>query len=195
MKFRNININGQNINETIEVNDHESLFIYGNASGEANLELVLNAPESSFHLYGILVGTGTDKFTINTTSNHLAQNAVSRVHIKTVMFDNAEFNFNGMIKIQKKAQLSDAYLKNDNMILGDDAVVNSTPQLEISADDVKASHGVTIATIDDIEKYYLQSRGLTRTESEKLLVYGFINEIAGIHGVEVDAFNLLPNLG
>ena len=86
-------------------------------------------------------------------------------------------DFLGMINIDKIAQLSDAYLKNDNLMIGDDCKVNSSPQLEIKADDVKASHGVTISTIDDEQMYYLMSRSLSYKDSQDLLVSGFINDI------------------
>src|SRR3989338_2823131 len=91
--------------------------------------------------------------------------------------EGASANFYGIINIGKIAQLSDAYLKNDNLMIGDNCKVNSSPQLEIKADDVKASHGVTISTIDNEHMYYLMSRGISDKKSRDLLVTGFINDI------------------
>lgn len=193
MEYKTININNKKVKETIDVHGHKNLLLIGTESGEADIEIILREEDSSFNLYGILVGRNEDAFNVNVVSNHDTKNANSRVHIKTVLFDKAKFDFAGLIKIAPGAILSDAYLKNDNLVIGDDAVVNSSPQLEIKADDVKASHGVTISTISDVDQYYLRSRGLTDLQSKEILVEGFINEILQLSSSEIDVKSLVAS--
>ncbi len=163
--------------EKIIVKNHEDVYVTGNNGGNLDLEVVLEKEGASVNIYGIIIGKDADSYKIKTTSSHLAPNTNSRVHIKGVFMDSSNMDFSGMINIDKVAQLSDAYLKNDNLMIGDDCKVNSSPQLEIKADDVKASHGVTISTIDDEQMYYLMSRSLSYKDSQDLLVSGFINDI------------------
>lgn len=163
--------------EKIIVNKHEDIYVTGKNGGNLDLEVVLEKEGASVNIYGIIIGKDADSYKIKTTSSHMAPNTNSRVHIKGVFMDSSNMDFLGMINIDKLAQLSDAYLKNDNLMIGDDCKVNSSPQLEIKADDVKASHGVTISTIDDEQMYYLMSRSLSAKDSQDLLVSGFINDI------------------
>lgn len=165
-------------NEKILVSGNEEILIIGKDGGEMNLEVVLEKEGASVEIYGIIIGKKDQVFKISTISSHLAPNTKSRVHIKGIFQDSSKMDYSGLIKIDKFAQLSDAYLKNDNLLIGDDVKVDSSPQLEISADDVKASHGVTISTIDDLQEFYLMSRGMSKSDSRELLILGFINEIA-----------------
>ena len=158
-------------NERIVVSGSEDIFVFGDAGGSLNLEVVLDKKGASANIYGIVIGQGNDSYNISTISSHNAPNTNSRVHIKGVFKDSSRMNFSGMINIDKVAQLSDAYLKNDNLMIGEDCKVDSSPQLEIKADDVKASHGVTISTIDAEHMYYLMSRGISSSECLDLLIY------------------------
>ena len=163
--------------EKIIVSKNQEIYVVGNSGGSLDLEVILEKEGASANIYGIVIGRGNDSYKIRTTSFHNAPNTNSRVHLKGVFMDSSSMDFFGMINIDKVAQLSDAYLKNDNLMIGEDCRVNSSPQLEIKADDVKASHGVTISTIDDEHMYYLMSRGISFSDSRDLLIEGFINEI------------------
>lgn len=164
--------------EKIIVSTTEDVFIIGRNGGTLDLEVVLEKEGSSANIYGIVIGQGNDSYRLSTISSHNAMNTNSRVHIKGVFMDSSSLDFFGMINIDKIAQLSDAYLKNDNLMIGDNCKVNSSPQLEIKADDVKASHGVTISNIDSEHMYYLMSRGISNKQALDLLVSGFINDVA-----------------
>lgn len=183
---KTIKIEKEHSVQNIKIKNNGTYLLVGLDGGSVDLEFSLENENSSFELYGILIGRNSDEFKVNVVSHHKVKDALSRVHIKAVMFDESKFDFNGLIKIDAGAILSDAYLKNDNLLIGDNAVVNSSPQLEIKADDVKASHGVTISTIDEIDQFYLRSRGLTDQESKELLVEGFINEILQLSSAEID---------
>jgi Fe-S cluster assembly protein SufD len=189
--MKTIILGKDNLTEKIIVNGDEDMILIGMQGGSAEIEMVMKSENSHGKLYGILIGTGDQIYTIKTVSDHESPNANSRVHIKSVLMDNSKLDYEGMIRIQKQAQLSDAYLKNDNLIIGDGAVVNSSPQLEIAADDVKASHGVTISNVNDIEMFYLMSRGLTESDARKMLIAGFLNELLGYSEVNVDIDKLV----
>ena len=191
MSIKTIKITTERAVEKIKVKNSGTYLLVGLDGGSIDLEVTLENENTSFELYGIIIGRNTDSYKVNVISHHKVGNALSRVHIKAVLFDKSSFDFNGLIKIDPGAVLSDAYLKNDNLLIGEDAVVNSSPQLEIKADDVKASHGVTISTISDIDQFYLKSRGLPDQESKELLVEGFINEILQLSSAEVDVKSLV----
>lgn len=171
-----IEIKKSNDQNLLNIEQDKNILFIGNQGGSINIDLNLVKPSSESNIYMILVGTNEQKYDITINSNHLKEQTNSRVHIKAVMMDSSKLNFDGMINIQPNAQQVDAYLQNDNLIIGDNAVINSAPQLEIGADDVKASHGVTITNIEETEKFYLMARGLNEKQAEELVVYGFIND-------------------
>ena len=92
--------------------------------------------------------------------------------------------FNGKIVVRKEAQKTDARQSNRNLMLSRDAEIDTKPQLEILADDVRCSHGATIAQLDEDELFYLRSRGLDRTRARKLLVHGFAGEV--LEGIAIE---------
>ena len=176
MKIIKINKTQQKI--TIDAKtQREDICIIGKKGGKLELEIVLDKTQLTSNIYGIIMGKEDQIYDLKITSNHKAPSCTSYVYIKSILMDKSKFHFNGMIKIAPKAQLSDAYLKNDNLVIGENAYVDSSPQLEIQADDVKASHGVTIRTINEIEKYYLKSRGLSTNQAQQMLIHGFINDL------------------
>ena len=144
-----------------KIKSTENVFIKLEDGGNIDLDLLLDQDGAKANIWGIILGSGDQVYNIKTTSLHTKPNTKSRVHIKAVMLDSSVLNYEGMIKIWKNAQLTDAFLKNDNLIIGSNAKVNSSPQLEIEADDVKASHGVTISNVNEAEKFYLKSRGIS----------------------------------
>lgn len=179
-----IDFSKQNIKKIIEVTASQKLFLLGIDSGSIDIELRILASNIEVDLYGIVSLNGQKEVSIKTTSNHLAPSSLSRIHIKSVLMDDSSFNFDGIIKIANGSALSDAYLQNDNLMVGDGSSVNSLPKLEILADDVKASHGVTISSFDEEQLYYLLSRGIARDKAEKVLCSGFLNEIVQKAGKE-----------
>jgi Fe-S cluster assembly protein SufD len=85
--------------------------------------------------------------------------------------------FNGKILVHKDAQKSDARQTNKNLVLSENAVINTKPQLEIHADDVKCSHGTTVGQLDRDSLFYLRSRGIDSAEAQSLLCYAFASEV------------------
>ncbi|TPW10135.1 MAG: Fe-S cluster assembly protein SufD, partial [bacterium] len=98
---------------------------------------------------------------------------------KAVLDDHAKTVFNGRILVRKDAQKTDSKQTNKNLLLSDTALVNTNPQLEIYADDVKCTHGATIGQLDESMIFYLRSRGIGAVAAEHLLTYAFANDIVG----------------
>ena len=191
-----IKVSNNPIKEVLEFTKDEDILLVSNTGGEADFEIVLNAEGITVNVFGIVFLQKDEHLKLKTKSIHAVPNTFSRVHLKGVFADSSKMDYEGLIKIDKNAQLSDAYLQNDNLLIGDNAVVNSSPQLEICADDVKASHGVTISSFEDEYVYYLMSRGLDESTSRQMLVYGFLNDIIKKidkeHTLELD--QLIPAL-
>jgi Fe-S cluster assembly protein SufD len=108
---------------------------------------------------------------------------------KVVVNDAAQSIFNGKIFVAKDAQKIDSFQDNRNLLMSEDGKVNTKPQLEIFADDVKCSHGATIGYLDEEEVFYLHSRGLTEQKSRELLVYAFALE--SVESMEVESVEKL----
>ena len=96
---------------------------------------------------------------------------------KGILFDASQSSFAGKILVKQEAQKTQAYQLNKNLLLGKAAIAQSRPHLEIHADDVKASHGATVAQPTEAELFYLKSRGITEEEAKQLLIVGFYREI------------------
>ena len=114
---------------------------------------------------------------IKTRVNHLAPNCKSYQRVKNVLCSGSKGIFQGKIYVKDIAQKTDAYQLSKSLLLADDSEFNSKPELEIYADDVKCSHGSTSGSIDEDSLYYLMTRGLTRQDSTKLLIKGFLNDV------------------
>jgi Fe-S cluster assembly protein SufD len=116
--------------------------------------------------------------------DHAFPNCTSNQLFKGVLDDMSTGAFNGRILVRPDAQGTFAYQKNNNILLTDDAKMDTKPQLEIYADDVKCSHGATIGQIDDEALFYLQSRGINKREARLMLMFGFAHEV--IQNIKVE---------
>lgn len=161
----------------IEVFESKDFFLVGIDSGELNISFDLKAENINVNIYALILGDSNKNFKLRTKTIHSAPRASSWVLIKGIFADQSALDFEGMISIAPGAVESDAYLQNDNLVLSNDAVVNSSPQLEIANDDVKASHGVTISTLDELQEFYLKSRGLNSKLTENLMIKGFASQV------------------
>ncbi len=132
---------------------------------------------SSAVLNGAMFPTAGQVINLDTRQNHWAESTFSNLMYKSVVSESGRSVWHGMIYVDPEAQKTDAYQTNKNLILDDLADVKSVPGLEIRANDVKCSHGATVGKIDPEELYYLQSRGISQNEAEKLIVEGFFNQV------------------
>jgi Fe-S cluster assembly protein SufD len=108
---------------------------------------------------------------------HAAPNCTSNQLFKGVLDDMSTGAFNGRILVNPDAQGTVAYQKNNNILMTDDAKMDTKPQLEIYADDVKCSHGATVGQLDENALFYLQSRGINKREARQMLMFGFAHEV------------------
>ncbi|MCX7955937.1 MAG: SufD family Fe-S cluster assembly protein [Patescibacteria group bacterium] len=151
------------------------LVYFENYSGELKIELVQE--EVNVNIYGLYIGKNNNKFKIKTVQHHKAPNSKSNLLIKGVFYDKSHFIYDGLIRIEKKAQKSHAYQKNQNLLMSEKAKVESNPNLEILANDVFCTHGSTTGFLNEEEIFYLKTRGIEENKAEKLLIEGFIKEI------------------
>jgi Fe-S cluster assembly protein SufD len=129
-------------------------------------------------------GSDDQHFDHHTLQHHAAPHAYSDLLYKGALEDEAESVFRGMIRVDEGAQLTDAYQTNRNLLLSDACHATTLPNLEIEADDVRCSHGATVGQVDPSMMFYLMSRGLTRSQAERLLVFGFFDEVLNRMTVE-----------
>lgn len=112
-----------------------------------------------------------------TLVNHAQPNCESHQNYKGIYDDRSTGVFNGKIFVNQVAQKTDAFQQNNNILLTDKATLNTKPQLEIFADDVKCSHGCTIGQLDETAMFYMQQRGIPKKEARALLMYAFTDEV------------------
>ncbi|MEE9349766.1 MAG: Fe-S cluster assembly protein SufD [Flavobacteriaceae bacterium] len=129
------------------------------------------------NLNGITVIDKKQQVDNYTIVNHNKPNCESNELYKGIYADSATGVFNGKVIVDKIAQKTNAFQQNNNILLGDKATVNSKPQLEIFADDVKCSHGCTIGQLDEDALFYMQQRGISKKEAQGLLLYAFGNDV------------------
>jgi len=113
----------------------------------------------------------------HTFVDHVAPSTMSSQLYKSILRDKSRSVFNGRIMVRREAQLTNAYQLNKNLLLSPAARVDTKPQLEIFADDVKCSHGATIGQLDDEQMFYLQTRGIDRIAAGEMLVHGFVQDV------------------
>lgn len=126
---------------------------------------------------GLFIGKSDEQLSSALNFIHTIPNLTSSIHIKAVLFDNAQLNFRGNLAIKKGAIKTNTYLKIDVLLLSKNAKAIATPSLEIQENDVKAGHGATIGTIDQDQFFYLQSRGFDKAHAEKIIAEGFVHEV------------------
>ena len=142
-----------------------------------NLNVVLEAEHCESHLYGLYFLNGNSHVDNHTVVDNAKPNCLSNELYKGIINDSATGVFNGKIFVQPQAQKTNAYQTNKNILLSDAASVNTKPQLEIFADDVKCSHGCTIGRLDEEGLFYLQSRGIHEDVARSLLVHAFAVDV------------------
>ena len=113
----------------------------------------------------------------NTLVHHIKPNCESHQDYKGIFDDSSTGVFNGTVVVEKEAQKTNAFQANNNVLLSDKASINTKPQLEIFADDVKCSHGCTIGQLDEEALFYLRSRGIPKKEAKALMTYAFANNV------------------
>lgn len=141
-----------------------------------NLNMVIDGEGIQAHLFGLYL-LGNDTLADNhTVVDHRQPNSESNELYKGIMSGQSKGVFNGKIFVRPQAQKTNAYQTNRNILLGDTATVNTKPQLEIWADDVKCSHGCTTGQLDEAALFYLRSRGISEQSAKGMMLLAFATE-------------------
>ena len=159
---------------------HWNICELGGSKSYDNLDVRMEGENSSAVVYGLYFPVKDQLMHIETRQDHLVPHTYSNLHYKGALADRAKASWEGMIYVDPKAEKTDGYQKNENLMLSDEAEVFAKPGLEIIMDDVKCSHGTTITNIDDDQIFYLTSRGIPEREAEKLVIRGFFDTILNL---------------
>ena len=162
-----------------EKNSHASVhtFSLGGKLIRNNLRYFHKGEHILSTLKGLTILEGKQHVDHSTMVHHSQPNCESHQDYKGIFSERSEGVFNGQILVDKIAQKTNAFQQNNNVLLDDKATVNSKPQLEIFADDVKCSHGCTIGQMDEEALFYLRSRGIPKKEAKALMTYAFANNV------------------
>ena len=152
-------------------------FSFGGKLTRNNLKFFQNGERINSILKGITIIGDKQHVDHSTLVKHIEPNCESHQDYKGIFGDNAVGVFNGKVIVEKEAQKTNAFQANNNILLDDKATINTKPQLEIFADDVKCSHGCTIGQLDESALFYLRSRGIPKKEAKALLMYAFANNV------------------
>jgi Fe-S cluster assembly protein SufD len=153
------------------------LISFGGEISRNDFNSRFNAEGGESMLNGLYLVEGKRLFDAHTLIDHAKPHCNSHEHYKGILMDSSRGVFNGKVIVRKDAQKTNAFQENNNIILSDDALVNTKPQLEIFADDVKCSHGATIGQLDNDAMFYLKSRGIGVDAARAILIHAFAIDV------------------
>ena len=152
-------------------------FSMGKKFARRDFNVELNQSGANCNLFGLYFVDKENHIDHHTTIEHKEANCNSNEHYKGILSGKSTGVFNGRIHVHPDAQKTDAIQNNQNLLLSDDAIIHTKPELEIYADDVKCTHGATVGQLDEKGLFYLRSRGLNRKEAQQILIRAYVNEI------------------
>ena len=152
-------------------------FSFGGKLTRNNLNFYQKGERIDSTLKGVTIIGNKQHVDHNTLVHHIEPNCESHQDYKGIFGDSAVGVFNGKVVVEKEAQKTNAFQANNNLLVNDKATINTKPQLEIFADDVKCSHGCTIGQLDENAMFYLRARGIPAKEARALLMYAFANNV------------------
>ena len=172
--------------EILKVNGHVKYFVKEDVdlvldlfetNTPSNLELIFETPGVSCHLIGLYVLNEGEKLVFKTSATHKVKNTSCLQDVRGVLKNNSESKYIGSIVIEENASLTESFLDDGVLVLGTGTKNQADPILEIKNNDVKASHGSTTGRINEEEIFYLMARGLSKNESENIIVEGFFEKL------------------
>jgi Fe-S cluster assembly protein SufD len=150
---------------------------FGSANGKIRIQNDLAGPGATSRVTGAYFADGTQHLDYDTFQEHIAPHTTSDFAFKGALRDTARAVWRGMIRVEEGAQKTNAYQENRNLLLSKTAHADSIPGLEILANDVRCTHGATLGQVDRELLFYLMTRGLTRSEAERVIVRGFFQDM------------------
>ncbi len=151
---------------------------FGSARGKVRMETKLAGAGASAKVTGAYAGTGEQHLDFDTTQEHAAQHTTSDLAFRGVLANRATAVWRGMIRVDPGAQRTDAFQESRNLLLSERAHADAIPGLEIEANDVRCTHAAAVAQVDRDQLYYLRARGLPEAQAKRLIIDGFLQELA-----------------
>lgn len=187
-KFQSESETAFQVNNTTAIQDQDSTYTnlavdLGGRIVRNNLSAIHRGENITSNFYGACLGTGDQHIDNQTFIDHAIPHCQSNELYKTILDEKARGVFNGKVMVRKDAQKTNAYQQNASLVLSEKAVMDSKPQLEIFADDVRCSHGATIGQLDQTSMFYLMSRGMPKALARQTLQNAFL----------MDVLELVPN--
>ena len=173
----NVAIGGSHFNLHDHAKMNSTIVGFGSDLSRLDTDIIHAGEFADAKLNAMYLLDGKELFDLHATVEHAMPNGKTEENVRCIVADRARAIFNGRIHIHRDAQKTLAELNNRNLLLSDKAEINTKPELEIYADDVKCAHGATVAQIDKQALYYLQTRGVSRSKAQVMLNFGFINEL------------------
>jgi Fe-S cluster assembly protein SufD len=128
-------------------------------------------------MLGLYFGDADQHFAQRTLQSHNVAHTTSELLYKGALKGRSKSEYSGLIKVLKDAQGTDAYQANRNLLLSEESLARSLPQLEIEANEVRCTHGATVSPVEEEHLFYLMSRGIDRVTAQKLVVFGFFRDV------------------
>lgn len=179
--FRTYFVGRDVVPETIVLGRDEELSVLlialPGVSADVSLKVDLNGEGARFALNGVGISTANEKIRVHVELRHNVPGCSSSQLFKNLVGGMARVDFYGRIIVAQDAQKTEAYQANHNLLLSETARVNTKPQLEIYADDVKCSHGATIGKLNEDEQFYMRSRGISLAEARFLQMISFVSPV------------------
>ncbi len=141
------------------------------------LEVLLEGQGSEAQLNGLYLGRAQRHIDLQTLQDHIAPNAVSDLLYRTAVGEKSRSVFAGLIRVEERAQKTNAYVQNRNLLLSPTAKADSNPTLEILANDVRCTHGSAAGRLDEEQLFYSQARGIPRDDARRMVVEGFFADV------------------
>jgi Fe-S cluster assembly protein SufD len=149
----------------------------GSRLAKVNQHVAMTGPDAEVQVNGVMFTEGRQHLSYNTHQHHQAPYCKSDLLYKAALQDRSRTVWRGMIRVDRDAQRTDGYQRNDNLMLSRDARADSIPGLEIEADDVRCTHGSTSGRVDEQQVFYAMTRGYTRREAVRMIVAGFFQQV------------------
>lgn len=179
--FRTYFVGRDVVPETIVLGRDEELSVLlialPGVSADVSLKVDLNGEGARFAINGVGISTADEKIRVHVELRHNVPGCFSSQLFKNLVSGMALVDFYGRIIVAQDAQKTEAYQANHNLLLSETARVNTKPQLEIYADDVKCSHGATIGKLNEDEQFYMRSRGISLAEARFLQMISFVSPV------------------
>lgn len=169
-------VDNTHVKQERQSNVHVGTYSFGGKLVRNNLHFYSAGEHCESHMDGITIIGDGQTVDHHTLVDHMEPNCYSRELYKGIYLGKSHGVFNGKVMVRQKAQKTNAFQQNDNILLSDKAKVDTKPQLEIFADDVRCSHGCTVGQLDQSALFYLRSRGIPKREAEGLMTYAFASD-------------------